>query len=41
MRKRGHRFKPEHDDLYEAIIGVADGSLGYENLLAFVEDNAE
>lgn len=41
MRQRGHRFEPKHEDLYEAILSVADGTLGYEGLLAFVEENAE
>ena len=40
MRQRGHRFEPRHDELYDAVLGVADGSLGYEGLLAFVEGNA-
>lgn len=40
MRQRGHRFEPRHDELYDAVLGVADGSLGYEDLLAFVEGNA-
>ena len=41
MRQRGHRFEPKHEEMYEAVMGVADGTLGCEDTLAFVEENAE
>ncbi|MCH3968188.1 MAG: type II toxin-antitoxin system death-on-curing family toxin [Atopobiaceae bacterium] len=39
LRGNGIRFKPRADDFYDMIMGVADGSLGYEDLLGFVRES--
>lgn len=36
LRANGMRFKPRANDYLETVLGVADGSLGYEDMLAFV-----
>ena len=33
------RFKPRHDELYDAMVGVAEGTWGFEELAAWVEGN--
>lgn len=37
LRANGYRFKPRVDDYIKTVMGVADGSLGYEDLLKFVK----
>lgn len=41
LRLSGHRFKPSHQALLETMIGVADGSVSYENLVIWVRDNTD
>ena len=36
LRANGMRFKPRAKDYMETVMGVADGALGYEDMLAFV-----
>ena len=37
LRANGARFKPKADDYCRVILGVADGTLGYDDLLEFVK----
>lgn len=39
LRTHGFRFKPRTEDFYATVYGIADGSLGYDDLVAFVRDN--
>ena len=39
LRINGVRFKPRHDELYDAMVGVAEGTWGFEELAAWVEGN--
>lgn len=41
LRINGYRFKPRHDELYDAMIGIADGTWDLERLTAWVAENAE
>lgn len=36
LRANGSTFKPRSDAFYEAVVGVADGSLDYKGFLDFV-----
>lgn len=40
LRANGQHFKPRSDDYIQTVLGVADGSLGYEELLEFVKRSA-
>ena len=37
-RANGVRFKPRLTDMQETIIQIADGTLGYEELVAWIEE---
>lgn len=37
LRMNGYRFKPRHDELLETMIGVANGSVSFEQLAEWVE----
>lgn len=39
LRLNGIRFKPRHDDLLQTIYSVADGSMGYDELVAWIEQH--
>lgn len=39
LRANGLRFKPRNDEFIATMLGVADGSLGYEKLLKFVRSS--
>ena len=39
LRINGVHFKPRHDELYDAMVGVAEGTWGFEELAAWVEGN--
>lgn len=39
LRVNGVQFLPSSHDYYQAVYGVADGSLTYEDLLKFVREN--
>ena len=39
LRANGVRFKPRWEDLYETIIAVADGSMGYDELVDWIEQH--
>ncbi len=39
LRINGVRFKPRHDELYDAMVGIAEGTWGFEELAAWVEGN--
>lgn len=36
LRMNGHRFKPRHDELLETMVGVADGSVSFDQLAEWV-----
>lgn len=38
LRANGVRFKPRLTDMQETIIQIADGTLGYEELVAWIEE---
>ena len=40
LRGNGYRFKPRSAEFYEKIIAVADGSLDFDGLVAWVESQA-
>jgi death-on-curing protein len=40
LRINGFRFKPRHKDLEQIILDVASGEAGFEDLVAFVRENA-
>lgn len=37
LRGNGLRFKPRTDDFYQTIIALADGSLSYDELVEWIE----
>ena len=37
LRMNGYKFKPRHDELLATMVGVADGSISYEQLANWVE----
>lgn len=37
LRLGGHRFKPRHDELLSTMVGVADGSVSFEQLAEWLE----
>ena len=37
LRLNDIKFKPRHDELLRTVYGVADGTLGYEELVAWIE----
>lgn len=37
LRGNGYRFKPRSAELYDVVIAVADGNMGYEELVAWVQ----
>ena len=37
LRANGMRFKPRSQDFYEVIVAVADGSMGFDELVAWIE----
>lgn len=41
LRGNGMRFKPRHDELYDAICGVAEGFWDLPTFSAWVAENAE
>lgn len=41
LRANDVRFKPRSQDFYETIIAVADGSMDYDELVAWIEDQIE
>ena len=41
LRANGRRFKPRHDELYETILGVADGSVSYDDLVKWVQKQCQ
>ena len=36
LRMNGHRFKPRHDELLAEMLGVADGSVSFEQRAEWV-----
>lgn len=38
LRANGLHFKPRTDDFYRTVIALADGSLGYDELVAWIEE---
>ena len=36
LRMNGCRFKPRHDELLAAMLGVADGNVSYEQLVEWI-----
>lgn len=41
LRMNGCRFKPRHDELLETMMGVAEGSVSFERLAAWVGSQTE
>ena len=39
LRINGFRFKPRHDDFQQTIIAVADGNMGFEQLVSWIQSN--
>lgn len=37
LRMNGYRFKPRHDELLATMLGVADGSISFEQLAEWLE----
>ena len=37
LRQNGYRFKPRHDELLNIMIGVADGSISFEQLADWID----
>ena len=37
LRMNGCRFKPRHDELLDTMVGVADGSVSFEQLTEWIE----
>ena len=37
LRINGYRFKPRHDELLANMVGVADGSISFEQLAEWLE----
>ena len=37
LRGNGFRFKPRNTELYDTIIAVADGSMEYDELVAWIQ----
>ena len=38
LRLNDIKFKPRHDELLRTVYGVADGTLGCEELVAWIEE---
>ena len=38
LRMNGHGFKPQHKELLATMIGVANGSISYEQLADWIEE---
>lgn len=38
LRANGVRFKPQLTDMQETIVQIADGTLGYEELVSWIEE---
>ena len=41
LRGNGYRFKPRANEFYDTIIAVADGSMGFDELVSWVEANLD
>ena len=41
LRGNGQRYKPRHDDLYQTMLSVADGSISYEQLVEWVRKQCQ
>lgn len=38
LRLNDIKFKPRHDELLRTVYGVADGTVGYEELVSWIEE---
>lgn len=41
LKANGFKFKPTSEDFLQTMLGVADGTLGYTDLLAFMRNNSQ